>query len=333
MSKKRGSDPAGRHIDHSWISPSGVRFNSKVKVLRYRAEIEAGGDGSKALRGVGAGGRGRGGRGGRGRGGRWERGGRGATTAAASVSGGIGVSGEPEGTWVACDKCGKWREVPDRYFPLAENWYCELNPVLEYSSCDVPEQVRVVRCMPRGARPHGGTVRRTASPRGTPLLWRSCRGALAISFYRHVCAVSHGGRRGMRTTSGSMTWSHRQPATWPGQRRRHSRPRWSRRGSWGAEPPLTMATTATTATTAVATMRAPLVAQIRLLPQMASRGNLESRRRSRRRHGWRCERLSTRWRIAASASSASTNQRYVAPLGVPLSGAAGARLADGRRPV
>ena len=64
--------------------------------------------------GVGVGGRGRGGRGRRG--------------------------GDGEGSsWVACDACGKWRELPSGSGKLPPMWYCHLHPVAAYASCDVPE--------------------------------------------------------------------------------------------------------------------------------------------------------------------------------------------------
>ena len=34
VTRKRPSDPTGRHVDHTWISPSGVRFNSRVHAAR-----------------------------------------------------------------------------------------------------------------------------------------------------------------------------------------------------------------------------------------------------------------------------------------------------------
>ena len=64
--------------------------------------------------GVGVGGRGRGGRGRQG--------------------------GDGEGSsWVACDACGKWRELPSGSGKLPPMWYCHLHPVAAYASCDVPE--------------------------------------------------------------------------------------------------------------------------------------------------------------------------------------------------
>ena len=60
--------------------------------------------------------------GGRGRGGRGRRG------------------GDGEGSsWVACDACGKWRELPSGSGKLPPMWYCHLHPVAAYASCDVPE--------------------------------------------------------------------------------------------------------------------------------------------------------------------------------------------------
>ena len=42
-------------------------------------------------------------------------------------------------TWVACDRCHKWRRVADAS-QLPSTWFCELNPDAEYASCDVPEE-------------------------------------------------------------------------------------------------------------------------------------------------------------------------------------------------
>jgi hypothetical protein len=44
---------------------------------------------------------------------------------------------------VACDRCGKWRQLPDDHADvsaLPEQWYCELNTDAQYSSCDAAEQ-------------------------------------------------------------------------------------------------------------------------------------------------------------------------------------------------
>ena len=40
---------------------------------------------------------------------------------------------------VQCDRCGKWRELPD-VDGLPDKWFCELNADREYSSCDAVEQ-------------------------------------------------------------------------------------------------------------------------------------------------------------------------------------------------
>ena len=37
VSKKRASDPTGRHTDHTFVAPDGQRFNSRVKAVRYAA--------------------------------------------------------------------------------------------------------------------------------------------------------------------------------------------------------------------------------------------------------------------------------------------------------
>lgn len=114
VSKRRGSDQTGRHVDHMWISPEGERFNSRIKVVRHLAHS----DGKVSLQSDEN---------------KTRKGARLALRADAAGA-------KEEGTWVECDRCGKWREVPDCYLPLPEVWYCELNPVEEYSSCDAPEQ-------------------------------------------------------------------------------------------------------------------------------------------------------------------------------------------------
>ena len=37
VSKKRASDPTGRHTDHTFVAPDGQRLNSRVKAVRYAA--------------------------------------------------------------------------------------------------------------------------------------------------------------------------------------------------------------------------------------------------------------------------------------------------------
>eukprot|EP00887_Chlorella_sp_A99_P003835 scaffold11.g3835.t1 len=47
-------------------------------------------------------------------------------------------------TWVACDRCEKWRRVPKELADgLAEDakWFCENNPDAAFSSCDVPQEL------------------------------------------------------------------------------------------------------------------------------------------------------------------------------------------------
>ena len=51
VSKKRTSDPTGRHTDHTFVSPDGQRFNSRVKAVRYAGAdsgVESGDDESEA---------------------------------------------------------------------------------------------------------------------------------------------------------------------------------------------------------------------------------------------------------------------------------------------
>ena len=46
---------------------------------------------------------------------------------------------EPEDVWVACDACGKWRQLPSTTGPLPPMWFCHLHPDPTYASCAVPE--------------------------------------------------------------------------------------------------------------------------------------------------------------------------------------------------
>lgn len=51
---------------------------------------------------------------------------------------------EEGGKWVCCDKCDKWRRVPQDY-DLTEfqsskrKWYCSMNPDKKRNRCQVPE--------------------------------------------------------------------------------------------------------------------------------------------------------------------------------------------------
>uniref|UniRef100_A0A8C9VJI8 CW-type domain-containing protein n=1 Tax=Scleropages formosus TaxID=113540 RepID=A0A8C9VJI8_SCLFO len=48
-------------------------------------------------------------------------------------------------TWVQCDKCLKWRRLPDgiNYRGLPEQWFCHMNPDPQFScfrSCKAEEE-------------------------------------------------------------------------------------------------------------------------------------------------------------------------------------------------
>ena len=46
-----------------------------------------------------------------------------------------------EDTWVACDKCNKWRMLPADAPPVGDGkWYCAMNPDDRYNACGAPEQ-------------------------------------------------------------------------------------------------------------------------------------------------------------------------------------------------
>jgi hypothetical protein len=49
---------------------------------------------------------------------------------------------EAQLTWVQCERCQKWRDVPASYTKkLPQHWYCQLNTwELEYASCDAKEK-------------------------------------------------------------------------------------------------------------------------------------------------------------------------------------------------
>ena len=46
--------------------------------------------------------------------------------------------------WAQCDRCEKWRRLPDGKEYEAENlpseWFCEMNPNTQRNSCDKPEE-------------------------------------------------------------------------------------------------------------------------------------------------------------------------------------------------
>ena len=72
-------------------------------------------------------------------------GGGGSASIASRAGGSVGKGGGVVGTdeWVACDKCGKWRRVPEAVVvALADDtkWQCSENPDKAFASCDVKEE-------------------------------------------------------------------------------------------------------------------------------------------------------------------------------------------------
>ena len=44
-------------------------------------------------------------------------------------------------TWLQCDRCAKWRIVPEHSVTgEGESWFCEMNLDLRHNHCDVPQQ-------------------------------------------------------------------------------------------------------------------------------------------------------------------------------------------------
>ncbi|GFO16757.1 MORC family CW-type Zinc finger protein 4 [Plakobranchus ocellatus] len=48
----------------------------------------------------------------------------------------------PDWTWAQCDRCLKWRRLPDSVDPdsLPAKWYCRFNPDATHNRCDIPEE-------------------------------------------------------------------------------------------------------------------------------------------------------------------------------------------------
>eukprot|EP00798_Chlamydomonas_sp_ICE-L_P005065 gene5065-34860_t len=60
----------------------------------------------------------------------------------ASSSEGKGDEGVSEDSWVQCDRCNKWRNIPTVVAEKLDDklpWYCEHNPNKEFASCSVPQ--------------------------------------------------------------------------------------------------------------------------------------------------------------------------------------------------
>ncbi|GFO20069.1 MORC family CW-type Zinc finger protein 3-like protein [Plakobranchus ocellatus] len=49
---------------------------------------------------------------------------------------------QPNGIDVQCDRCLKWRRLPDTVDEdaLPEKWYCHNNPDINYNRCNIPEE-------------------------------------------------------------------------------------------------------------------------------------------------------------------------------------------------
>lgn len=59
--------------------------------------------------------------------------------AAASPTAAAAAAAEP--LWVMCDRCEQWRRLPPMDPGLLpKQWFCEMNPVLAYSTCAVPQE-------------------------------------------------------------------------------------------------------------------------------------------------------------------------------------------------
>ena len=43
-------------------------------------------------------------------------------------------------TWVQCEACDKWRKLPRNPAALPNLWYCNLNPIQAFASCEIAEE-------------------------------------------------------------------------------------------------------------------------------------------------------------------------------------------------
>ncbi|XP_030614739.1 MORC family CW-type zinc finger protein 3a [Archocentrus centrarchus] len=52
------------------------------------------------------------------------------------------IKKRPDQNWVQCDKCLRWRKLPDGYDvnKLPDKWFCQMNPDPQFRSCQVPEE-------------------------------------------------------------------------------------------------------------------------------------------------------------------------------------------------
>ena len=54
------------------------------------------------------------------------------------------TSAAADAVWVACDRCEKWRRLPDgpeyEEAALPEQWFCYMNPNTQRNTCEKPEE-------------------------------------------------------------------------------------------------------------------------------------------------------------------------------------------------
>ena len=111
VSKARTGASAGKHMEHFWVSPSGRRFNTRVKALRFKEQ-----DGGAAAGDVTN------------------------ADAADEVSRDDDEEEDDERVWVGCDRCGKWRKLMPTAMPLPAEWYCEMSDDPLRNTCEAEEE-------------------------------------------------------------------------------------------------------------------------------------------------------------------------------------------------
>ena len=71
-------------------------------------------------------------------------------------------------TWLACDRCGKWRRLGRQHARhLPESWRCEDNPDPAFRSCDVPQELpdeEIDRLLGHGPEPELPEPKRQKAP-------------------------------------------------------------------------------------------------------------------------------------------------------------------------
>ncbi|KAM4700178.1 MORC family CW-type zinc finger protein 3-like [Discoglossus pictus] len=50
------------------------------------------------------------------------------------------IKKNPDQTWAQCDRCLRWRKIPDGMGKLPDKWYCEMNTDPQFRDCSVPEE-------------------------------------------------------------------------------------------------------------------------------------------------------------------------------------------------